>query len=69
MRKIVYAFYDEDFSFGELIKRNEQIRPMRTDCLIGDLDGKDYTPLAEAMSDLATLPEPLAHGRVPQPVT
>ena len=69
MRKIVYAFYDEDFSFGELIKRNEQIRPMLTDCLIGDLDGKDYTPLAEAMSDLATLPEPLAHGRVPQPVT
>ncbi|HCQ33708.1 MAG TPA: alkylhalidase [Verrucomicrobiales bacterium] len=69
MRKIVYAFYDEDFSFGELIKRHEQIRPMLTDCLIGDLDGKDYTPLAEAMSDLATLPEPLAHGRVPQPVT
>ena len=69
MRKIVYAFYDEDFSFGELIKRNEQIRPMHTDCVIGDLDGKDYTPLAEAMSDLATLPEPLAHGRVPQPVT
>ena len=69
MRKIVYAFYDEDFCFGELIKRNEQIRPMLTDCLIGDLDGKDYTPLAEAMSDLATLPEPLAHGRVPQPVT
>ena len=69
MRKIVYAFYDEDFSFGELIKRHEQIRPMLTDCLIGDLDGKDYTALAEAMSDLATLPEPLAHGRVPQPVT
>ena len=69
MRKIVYAFYDEDFSFGELINRNEQIRPMLTDCLIGDLDGKDYTPLAEAMSDLATLPDPLAHGRVPQPVT
>ncbi len=69
MRKIVYAFYDEDFSFGELIKRHEEIRPMLTDCLIGDLDGKDYTPLAEAMSDLATLPEPLAHGRVPQPVT
>ena len=69
MRKIVYAFYDEDFSFGDLIKRHEQIRPMLTDCLIGDLDGKDYTPLAEAMSDLATLPEPLAHGRVPQPVT
>jgi len=69
MRKLVYAFYDENFSFGELIKRHEEIRPMLTDCLIGDLDGKDYTPLAEAISDLASLPEPLAHGRAPQTVT
>ena len=68
MRKLVYAFYDEDFSFGDLIRKYEDIRPMLTDCLIGDLDGKDYGPLAEAMSDFATLPEPLAHGRVPQPV-
>ena len=69
MRKLVYAFYDENFSFGELIKRHEEMRPMLTDCLIGDLDGKDYTPLAEAIGDLASLPEPLAHGRAPQTVT
>ncbi len=67
MRKLVYAFYDEDFSFGDLIRKYEDIRPMLTDCLIGDLDGKDYGPLAKAMSDFATLPEPLAHGRAPQP--
>jgi len=42
---------------------------MLTDCLIGDLDGKDYTPLAEAIGELASVPEPLAHGRVPQAVT
>ncbi|MBB08213.1 MAG: alkylhalidase [Roseibacillus sp.] len=69
MRKLVYAFYDEDFSFAKLIKKHEEIRPMLTDCLIGDLDGKDYGPLAEAMSDFASLPEPLAHGRVPEPVS
>ena len=68
MRKLVYAFYDKDFSFAKLIKKHEEIRPMLTDCLIGDLDGKDYKPLAEAMSGLVSLPEPLGHGRVPQSV-
>ena len=68
MRKLVYAFYDENFSFGKLIRKYEDIRPMLTDCLIGDVDGKDYTPLAEAMSDFADLPEPLAHGRVAEVV-
>jgi len=66
MRKLVYAFYDEDFSFGKLIRKYENIRPMLTDCLIGDVDGKDYTPLADAMSDFADLPEPLQHGRAPE---
>jgi flavin-dependent dehydrogenase len=68
MRKLVYAFYDENFSFAKLIRKYEDIRPMLTDCLIGDVDGKDYTPLAEAMSDFADLPEPLAHGRVAEVV-
>lgn len=68
MRKLVYAFYDENFSFGKLIRKYEDIRPMLTDCLIGDVDGKDYTPLADAMSDFADLPEPLAHGRVAEVV-
>jgi flavin-dependent dehydrogenase len=66
MRKLVYAFYDEDFSFGKLIRKYENIRPMLTDCLIGNVDGKDYTPLADAMSDFADLPEPLQHGRAPE---
>ena len=65
MRKLVYAFYDEDFSFAKLIRKYEELRPMLTDCLIGDVDGKDYSPLAAALSDFAELPEPLSHGRVP----
>jgi hypothetical protein len=68
MRKLVYAFYDENFSFGKLIRKYEDIRPMLTDCLIGDVDGKDFTSLAAAMSDFADLPEPLAHGRVAEVV-
>lgn len=63
MRKMVYAFYDEDFSFGEVIKKNMALRPQLTDCLIGDLVGKEYEELMAAMGELAALPAELAHGR------
>lgn len=64
MRKMVYAFYDKDFSFGKLIKGNMGLRPQLTDALIGDLVGKEYQELMGAMAELAELPQPLAHGRV-----
>ena len=63
MRQVVYAFYDERFSFAKLIKANMHLRGTLTDCLIGDLVDKDYTELLEAMKDFAKLPEPLSHGR------
>ena len=62
MRKIVYAFYDENFSFGSLVKRGEHLRSSLTDCLIGNVDDQDFRELFEAMSDLAELPEPVEHG-------
>lgn len=68
MRKIVYAFYDKDFSFAKLIRQNPELRPKLTDVLIGNIDGKDYTDLSAAMEKLAQLPEPLTYGRVPETV-
>jgi flavin-dependent dehydrogenase len=65
MRKLVYAFYDRDFSFGKLIRRHPDLRPKLTDCLIGNVEGRDYTDLAKAIAELADLPEPLDYGRVP----
>ncbi len=62
MRKIVYAFYDDDFSFGSLAKRGEHLRASLTDCLIGNVDDQDFRELFDAMSDLADLPEPVEHG-------
>ena len=56
------------FNFAAFLKQHPDMRAPLTDCLIGDLDGKDYDDLAEAMSDFAKLPEPLAHGRAPEPV-
>ena len=63
MRKMVYAFYDDEFSFGKLIKKYGELRPQITDCLIGDLVGKDYEELMAAMGEIAEMPEELGHGR------
>jgi len=62
MRKIVYAFYDDDFSFGSLVKRGEHLRASLTDCLIGNVDDQDFRELFDAMSDLAELPDPVECG-------
>jgi flavin-dependent dehydrogenase len=62
MRKIVYAFYDKDFSFGDLAKRGDHLRAALTDCLIGNVDDNEFRELFDAMSDLADLPEPVDHG-------
>ena len=62
MRKIVYAFYDEDFSFADVVKQNEKLRGLLTHCLIGNVDDKDFTELFDSMKNLADLPEPISHG-------
>jgi len=63
MRSLVYAFYDNDFSFGKLIKKHGDLQGTLTDCLIGDLVDKDYDPLMKAIGEITELPKPLSHGR------
>ena len=65
MRKLVYAFYDKEFSFGRMLKRNPELKGTLTDCLIGDLFTERYEELFGAISELAQLPATLPHGRVP----
>lgn len=66
MRQVVYAFYDVNFSFAELIRAHQDQRGPLTDCLIGNLVDRDYGRLFTAMKDFARLPPSLQHGRVPQ---
>ncbi|MEJ6725094.1 MAG: NAD(P)/FAD-dependent oxidoreductase, partial [Akkermansiaceae bacterium] len=47
MRKLVYAFYDENFSFKDVVMKYEEVQHSLTDCLIGDLIDHDYTELFE----------------------
>ena len=63
MRKIVYAFYDESFSFGKLIRKYPGLRPDLTDCLIGNLEKHDFQELVRAMGEFAQMPGELSHGR------
>ena len=65
MRQLVYAFYDENFSFGKLIRAHPHLRAKLTDCLIGNIEGQDFSDLSAALKEFADIPAPLEHGRVP----
>ena len=70
MRKIVYAFYHEEFNFGKLIKRNPELRPKLTDLLIGNIYGQEFDDLISAVDEICDLPEDLDYGmKVPQKAT
>ena len=62
MRRLVYAFYDRGFSFGQLLRKHPERRGDLTDCLIGHLF-RDFGPLFEAVGEFADLPRPLTYGR------
>jgi flavin-dependent dehydrogenase len=61
MRKLVYAFYDHNFSFKDVIMKHPHLRGRMTDCLIGDLF-TDFDELFAAVAEFAKVPAPLAHG-------
>lgn len=62
MRRLVYAFYDRGFSFGDVVKANPHLRGDLTDCLIGDVF-RDFTELFTAVAEFAAVPGPLGYGR------
>jgi len=65
MRKLVYAFYDPNFSFRDLTQRYPDLAGDVTDCLSGDVN-KDYTRLFTAVREFCELPEPLPYGMPPR---
>ncbi len=67
MRKLVYAFYEPNFSFRQLTDKYPDLAGDLTDCLSGDVN-KDFTKLFAAISEFAPVPEPLPYG-VPEPAS
>lgn len=61
MRKLVYAFYDPNFSFKDVIMRHPEAGDQITDCLSGDLN-RDYSQLWDWIRELAPLPDVLPYG-------
>ncbi len=61
MRKLVYAFYDQNFSFRQLTDKYPDLAGDITDCLSGDVN-KDFTRLFTAVAEFAPVPEPLPYG-------
>ena len=61
MRKLVYAFYNPDFSFKKVIDKYPDAAGDITDCLAGDVN-KDFEPLWKKIREFAPLPEDLPVG-------
>ena len=61
MRKLVYAFYDQNFSFRVLTNKYPDLAGDITDCLSGDVN-KDFSRLYAAVAETAQVPEPLPYG-------
>ncbi|NOS72161.1 MAG: FAD-dependent oxidoreductase [Verrucomicrobia bacterium] len=61
MRKLVYAFYDPDFSFKKVIDKYPEAAGEITDCLSGDVN-KDFGPLWAKIREFVPLPEDLPVG-------
>jgi flavin-dependent dehydrogenase len=61
MRKLVYAFYDQDFSFRKLTNKYPDLAGAITDCLSGDVN-KDFSQLYAAVAETAEVPAPLPYG-------
>lgn len=61
MRKLVYAFYEPNFSFKQVIDKYPEAAGEITDCLSGDVN-KDFEPLWQKIREFVPLPEKLPVG-------
>jgi flavin-dependent dehydrogenase len=62
MRRLVYAFYNPNFSFRTLTDKYPELAGDITDCLSGDVN-KDFSRLWGAIRECAEVPEALPYGR------
>ena len=61
MRRLVYAFYSQNFSFKDFCMDFPQHRGLVTDCLIGNLS-LDFTQMFADLTKYASAPPPVPHG-------
>ena len=59
MRKLVYAFYNDGFSFGQFLRKYPEHRVSIINLLIGDVFKEGVDEVYGPMSDFAEIPPPL----------
>src|SRR5262245_1649488 len=59
MRKLVHAFYNDDFSFSRFLQKYPEQRVNLINLLIGDVFKENVDGIYGPMSDFAVIPEPL----------
>lgn len=57
IRKLIYAFYSKNFSFGKFLKKYPDYRDEIVDILIGNIFNKDVNGLFDVMAEMCELPE------------
>lgn len=62
MRKLVYAFYNHEFSFREFVSQYPDLKGDMTDCLMGNLF-RDFKPLFDSVAKFAEVAPPLPYGQ------
>ncbi|MGV3756293.1 MAG: NAD(P)/FAD-dependent oxidoreductase [Verrucomicrobiota bacterium] len=61
MRKLIYAFYNPNFSFKDVVMKHPEVAGDITDCLSGDVS-KDLSNLWKVVATFAPIPEELPVG-------
>jgi flavin-dependent dehydrogenase len=59
VRRLIYAFYDPNFSFREFLDRHPEHRRSLIDCLVGDVV-KDMSSFKQALAGMTPPPPPLS---------
>jgi hypothetical protein len=57
VRKLVYAFYTKEFSFGRFVKTYPQYKNTIIDLLVGDVFRPEVEAVFKPMSAMAPIPE------------
>lgn len=59
MRKLVYAFYSRNFSFGQFVRNHPEYQKNLVDLLVGDVFKPEAGEIFKVMSRYCDLPEPM----------
>jgi hypothetical protein len=59
IRRLIHAFYDPEFSFGEFLRSHPEQRATLIDCLVGDVLDKDLSAFRDTLAQMTVPPPPL----------